>query len=330
MKTNKLSLITSLVLLANVTLYAEQNVESNFTSTTDTPIQNYYDFSTPVHKVSNQAQDYYRAMGLKEHKAWQQAVNKQYQKLAETPKEIFDGLSLTIDAMKALDNNQSEQAEKSLDIASQTFEKIFKAHPELKMIPIDMDIDIEEHEVNNENVKAITQNAIRMLKENNPQEALSLLVKLKNQINITTLYLPMDFYELGTKAASQALKKGDITKAITALNIGFNSIMVQKSMLPIALLESQSALIAASLVDKENKEEAHKLLNFAKSNLEQARLLGYTTKYSEAYKALNEQIHSLQKEIKGKNEVEKLYDSLKKDYNKLLDKVIGEIPLIGA
>lgn len=321
---SKLSLVTSVLLLANINLFAEQNVEANFTSTTDTPIHNYYDFSTPVHKISNAQRDYYRSIGLKDHESSQKAINDQYQKLSKTPKEIFDGFSLTIDAMTALDNNKTSQAQKSLTEASQTFEKVFKAHPEMKMVPIDMDVEVEEHEITNENVKTITQNAIRMLKENDPQEAMVLLKALKNQITITTLYLPMEFYELGTKAASEALKKGDEAKAISALSTGFESLIAKKSVIPISLLDSQVALLAASVVDKSNKEEINKLLDVAKNHLEQARLLGYTTKYDADYQVLTNQIHALQKEIKGKNEVEKLYDTLKKDYHKLVNKIVGK------
>ncbi|CAA6825218.1 MAG: Unknown protein [uncultured Sulfurovum sp.] len=329
-KTNKLSLITSLLLLANVTLYATENIESNFKSTTDTPIHNYYDFSSATHKISNEILDYYQSIGLKDYKSCQNTVKNQYQKLEKTPKEIFDGLNLTIDAIKALDNNNSTLAQKNLGEASAIFEKVFKANPELKMIPIDIDIKIEDHQVSNENVKAITENAIRMLKEHDTQEAIALLTNLKNQINITTLYLPMAFYEMGTKVATEALKKENKIEAMDALSLGFNSMIIEESIIPIALLESQSALLSASIIEKDDKEEALKWLDIAKSNLEQARLLGYTSKYNDDYQLLSNQIHSIAKEIKGKNEVEKLYDTLKNDYNKFLDKIIGDIPLIGA
>lgn len=330
MKTTTLSLITSLLLFANVSLHAEENVESKFTQSTDAPIHNFYDYSSPVHPISKEAKAYYEAMGLTKNKNCASAVKHQYDKLAQTPQEFFEGLSLTMEAMTALDHNQTSDAQTKLTKASDAFDKAFKAHPELKMVPVDVDIEIEDHEVTNENVKAITQNAIRMLKEHDVQEAIALLSELKNQINVTTLYLPMAFYETGTKVAAEALKKGKQEEAMRALVAGFNSMMVQESMIPIALLDSQAAIIAASVVDKEDKEAAHELLESAKANLEQARLLGYTTKYSDDYKALSDQIHAIQKEIKGKNEVEKLYDSVKKDYNMLLDKIVGAIPLIGS
>jgi hypothetical protein len=54
--------------------------------------------------------------------------------------------------------------------------------------------------------------------------------------------------------------------------------------------------------------------------LQKAELLGYTTKHSAEYKALSNSIKEIEKEIKGKNMVEKLYDNLKKDFTSLIKK----------
>ena len=49
-----------------------------------------------------------------------------------------------------------------------------------------------------------------------------------------------------------------------------------------------------------------------KEELKRAELLGYTKKHEENYKLLNSEIEKIEKEIKGENKIEKLYEQLSK------------------
>ena len=330
MKTIRFSIVAALLLSAHTALYAQNTPDVKVNHSEGTTIHSYYDFYALPGKVSADAQKFYELMKIKDHKNIHAALKKQYQKLGETPKEIFKGLSLSMDALVALEENNTAVAEEALSGASDSFEKAFKADPGLKMVPVDIRIKIESDDVTNKDLKKITKDAIEMLKENRLQEADILLLQLKDQVNITTLYLPISFYESGTKSALQHLIKGDKRGALEALYSGFNSMVVQESILPLSLLESHAAILAAADIDKNDKQAAAKLLDTAQEKLEKARLLGYASKYGKAYKDLSAQIKDLRKALKGKNEVEKLYQDLKHDYNLLLDKIVGEIPLIGA
>ncbi len=62
----------------------------------------------------------------------------------------------------------------------------------------------------------------------------------------------------------------------------------------------------------------------ANIELDKAVLLGYASKHSSEYKSLKSKILAIQKEIKGKNKVEKLYRDIKKDFKSLVHKTRGE------
>lgn len=77
---------------------------------------------------------------------------------------------------------------------------------------------------------------------------------------------------------------------------------------------------ASKLDKKTEKIKVQELLKSAKEQLEIAKLLGYTDENSKDYEDLISQIKNLEKEVKGKNAVEKLYDKMKNSFNTLIKK----------
>jgi cellobiose-specific phosphotransferase system component IIA len=257
-------------------------------------------------------------------------VHALHQGVKKTPKEIIEAFQATKSALMALDQNDTKSAESQLKSATEAFDRVFKQNPDLKNIPVGIDIEIVHTNDTVENIKAVIENSIRMLKQYDTQEAIALISELKDEIDVTAIYIPAELYPISTKTAYEKLKNGEIEDAKEALNNGFNSIIIEAGVIPIGLLESQEAVIKASELEKNNKEDITKYLEVATIFLEKVRLLGYTTKYSDAYKNLIDQIEMIQKEVKGKNEVEKMYDQIKMDFNIFIDKVIGDIPLLVA
>jgi hypothetical protein len=105
---------------------------------------------------------------------------------------------------------------------------------------------------------------------------------------------------------------------------GLGTIISAGVLMPIPLLEAQFFIENASKLDKSKKEEAKALLESAKTELKKAMLLGYTDKHSDEYEALTKQINAIEKEIDGKNIVEKLYEKLKNSVKKLVGETRGE------
>jgi len=128
----------------------------------------------------------------------------------------------------------------------------------------------------------------------------------------------MKLYPASTKAALDALNKGDKKAALTALAEGFGTLVRSQIVIPTPLLTAEDLIIEASQLDKRKKDDAQKLLNTAKEELKRATLLGYTKKHDPEYRLLNDGIEKVQKEIKGEKKVEKLYDAVKEDFKKII------------
>ena len=144
-------------------------------------------------------------------------------------------------------------------------------------------------------------------------------------MDITVEYIPMDIFPVATKEAQKALEKGDSAKALALLTTGLGTFVVDTVVIPIPLLEAQELVATASQINKSKKKEALAYLKAAREALEKAILLGYTRKYAAEYRALIKEIEAIEKEIKGKNAVEKLYEHLKESFRKLLGKTRGDV-----
>ena len=244
----------------------------------------------------------------------QKAAQEQIKNHKQAPKEIVEGLQSTYMAMTALQQNKKADAVKLLEKADKSFDVALKADPSLKLIPIDERLQAYAFMGSSDVIDARLKLAIQLLKAHETQDASDILLPLKDELDITTVSIPMDLYPVSVKTALKALKKDDIKGAAIAINTAMNSLVSFRVIIPTPLLVAQDLIDEASKLDKSKKEDATKLLDAAKEELKRAELLGYTSKHSADYKALNESIDNIQKEIKGENKVVKLYEKLKNEF----------------
>ena len=244
----------------------------------------------------------------------QKVANEQIKNHKQAPKEIVEGLQNTYMAMTALQQNKKDEAIKLLEKANKSFDVALKADPSLKLIPIDERLQAYAFMGSSDVIDARLKLAVQLLKAHETQDASDILLPLKDELDITTVSVPMDLYPVSTKAALEALKKDDIKGAAVALNTAMSSLVSFRIVIPTPLLVAQDLIAEASKLEKSKKEDAAKLLDAAKEELKRAELLGYTSKHAEDYKVLNESIENIQKEIKGKNKVEELYEKLKNKF----------------
>jgi len=244
----------------------------------------------------------------------QKEAQAQIKNHKQAPKEIVEGLQSTYMAMTALQQNKKEEAVKLLEKADKNFDTALKADPYLKLIPIDERLQAYAFMGSSDVIDARLKLAVQLLKAHETQDASDILLPLKDELDITTVSIPMDLYPVSVKTALEALKKDDIKTAAITINTAMNSLVSFKVIIPTPILVAQDLIAEASKLDKSKKEDATKLLDAAKEELKRAELLGYTSKHAADYKALNESIEKIQKEIKGENEVVKLYEKLKNEF----------------
>ena len=257
-------------------------------------------------------------------KSIQKEISFQNRNFKVASKEIQKGLNDTLNAIAALEKHKVEVAKKNLNDATKNFDKALKTDPKLGLVPIDESVAVYRYDGGPKNIKEAISVAQKTLAQHNLQFTRDVLAPLKDEIDITTHYIPMDLYPNTTKVAAKLLAKGKVKKAAQELSLGLSTIVGDQAVMPIPLLVSQNLVTLASKIDKTKKSVVSKLLKEAKVELQKAVLLGYASKHSSDYKSLENKIDALQKEIKGKNIVKKLYDNIKNDFKSLLHKTRGE------
>ena len=267
-------------------------------------------------------------------KASQSAVNKEiaYQKstVKLASKDIMKGLNETVLAIDALGRKKTDEAKKALQEATKAFDSALKVDPTLKLVPVENAVQLYSVDVPVKTIDKAVGVAINLLKDHKVQTANSILEPLKDEIDIETIYVPMDLYPVATKTALTALKKGDTKAATSALIAGMSTMVHTRIVMPLGLLGAQDLITAASQLDKSKKKEVIALLDAAQEELVKARKLGYISKHTKEYKSLEKQIKELKKEAKGKNVVAKLYEKLKKDFESLIHKTRNDSTNIGS
>jgi len=248
----------------------------------------------------------------------EQQINKHTNEQQKAPKEVVEGIQATFNAAHLIQEGKVDEAQKLLKTASNNFEKALKADPKLDLIPLEESLTAYSFTESSDTIKARLDLSRQLIKANDTQAAIEMLSPLKDELDIRVVALPMKLYPASAKAALDALNKGDAKAALTALAEGFGTLVTSQIVMPTPLLTAQDLIMEASQLDKSKKEDAQKLLSAAKEELKRATLLGYTKKHDPEYKLLNDGIEKIQKEIKGENKVEKLYDTVKTDLEKII------------
>jgi len=247
-------------------------------------------------------------------------VSIQQNNFQKASTEIMNGLDKTFLATKLLENKKVDDAKKVLKEAVELFETALKNEPKLGLVPIAQEINVQVFEGDSKSLQSYLDMTIDMLKKHNTQEARMRLMPLEDDMIIATQELPIKEYLESTKTALKLLDSNKVEDSLATLISGMSLMEVDMVIIPIPLMVAEDLIVEASTLDKAKKEEAQKLLGMAQDELEKAVLLGYTQKHAAEYKALSESIAAIQKEIKGKNVVEKLYDKLKDNFHTLLTK----------
>jgi len=245
-------------------------------------------------------------------------INQHVKEQKKAPKEVAKGIQATFKSVQLIEANKLKEAEALLQKANDNFDKALKADPKLDLLPLEESLTAYSFTGSSKTIKARLDLTKQLIEAHDTQTAIAMIIPLKDELDINVVSLPMSLYPVSTKAALDAVKKGDKKAALTALKEGFGALVYGSIIIPTPLLAAQDLIIEASQLEKSKKEDAQKLLSAAKEELKRAELLGYTTKHTEAYKALDRSIEKIQKEIKGENKVEKLYDIAKKDLEKII------------
>jgi len=243
---------------------------------------------------------------------------------AKLVKEALNSLKDTHDAFVALEKKDEETATKKLESALGKLEVILASKKVPELLPIDSTIRINEYVGTSKDIET-TLNMVRvLLNKNKVQEARALMLPLQSEIDITTVSLPLGSYPDALKLAAKYVHSHEIEKAKEVLAIALSTFTSVTEVVPIPLLKATDLIAASSAIAKEDKQRALAYLDAASESLKVAHDLGYVSKSTTTYKAMQEQIEAVKKEIKGPNKAEKLFETLKASLKEFKEKIFTE------
>ncbi len=258
-------------------------------------------------------------------KTTKQAIKQEQKSQSDLLKEVNVGVSQgaakVIKAIKLLDENKDKEALAELQAATGKFDVALAANPKLALVPVDSFVKINELVTTPEQLKEQLKLAKKMLADGKVQVARELLEAMQDELRISIVYLPMGTYPDAIKLATKYLLEEKREDAKAILITAINTLVTEDEIIPLGLIRAKSLVDQASKLDKTtDKKTIQELLKSAKDQLEIAKLLGYTDENSAAYEDLKAQIEALEKEVKGKNAVEKLYEKIANSFNALIKK----------
>ncbi len=225
-------------------------------------------------------------------------------------KEAVNALVLTQKVLVDLDKNDTKSAIKDLEDAIGKLEVILAAEKAPKLLPVSTSVTAVEYIGDAKEIKKNLDLVESLLDEGKVQKARKLLYTLQSEIDIISVNLPVSSYPDALKLAAKYLHDDKVEQAKTVLVTALNTMVEDIVVIPIPVLKADALIVAASKIAKTEKEQALKHLAQAQVELEKAKLLGYTSKSDVTYKSLKNAIQKAEKEIKGKNKAEKLFEEL--------------------
>jgi hypothetical protein len=256
-------------------------------------------------------------------KATQNATKNADDKKVQLVKEALTSLHLSAEALQNLNENKTGDAKKNIELALGKLESILSAKDTPKLLPIENRMVVKNFIGTADDVEKRLDFVKKLIDDGKIQEAGELLITLQSEIDITVVSLPLVTYPDALKLASKYIIEEKPEKAKEVLALALNTFTEVKQIIPIPLINTLELVAIASDIAKENKNQALKHLFMASSELDKAEKLGYVSKSTTTYKQLHELITGVEKEVKGPNKAEKLFEELGEKLKEFKDKVLS-------
>ena len=205
-------------------------------------------------------------------------TEKQRKKLVD---DAVFAVSLTRDALKALDDNKKDEALQTLEKVTGKLELVLARDPALAMVPVSVTTTIYDVLAKTETVKKIVDEAKKALNDGRVQNARRLLSNLASEVVVRTTNLPMATYPNAIKQVAPLIDSGKIDEAKQQLQIALNLMVVTDVVMPLPTTRADVMLKEAeTLAEKKDrsKEENDRLTELLKETRQQVdfgRELGY-------------------------------------------------------
>ena len=240
-------------------------------------------------------------------------------------KEAVEAVALTQKVLADLDKKNIEAAKADLEKAIGKLEVVLAHKNAPALLPIDSAITATEYVGDLKSIRQTLDAVKKLLVVDKVQEARRLLDTLQSEIDIVTVNLPLISYPQALKLAAKYLNEGKAKEAQDVLSMALGTLVQNEIVIPLPLLKAQALIEAASKINKSDKKQALEHLEAARMELKIAEALGYTSSSDTSYKMLDEAIEKVEKEIKGPNKAEKLFEELMSKLKEFKEKALKSI-----
>jgi len=244
---------------------------------------------------------------------------------AEVVKEAVEAVLLTQKVLADLDKKDTKAAKADLEKAIGKLEVVLAHRDAPALLPIDSVMTAAEYVGDAGSVKAAVEHVEGLLDSGKVQEARRLLNTLQSEIDIITVNLPLISYPQALKLAAKYLADDKTKEARDVLEMALGTLVQNEIVIPLPILKAQALIEAASATAKKDKDQALKHLEAAREELRIAEALGYTSTSDTTYKMLDDAIAAIEKEVKGPNKAEKLFEELTEKLKEFKEKALKSI-----
>ncbi len=230
-------------------------------------------------------------------KAQSEAIkNLKTSELAKVVKEAARVLRETQNALILLGQGKDKEALSVLKKVQTELSDLIDKYGIVRL-PVDVTF-VEFNGVSDlETAKKLAKQVRELVEKNNFVDARFILGLLRNEIDITTTYMPLAIYKQAIDLAVRLLEQGKKDSALLALQSALGTLEVETVIIPKPMLEAQLLIEKAEAIYQVKPEEAIKLLERAKYDIELTKALGYVSSEKDI-EPLVEKIERLMKAVK--------------------------------
>ena len=231
----------------------------------------------------------------------------------ELTTEALTTIGKTQSLLRDIDSKKKDVVLKNGKELLADLEILLTKDPTLAVIPVNISSQKEEFVADINTVHSAIKSAQKAMNKGYYRVASDILKDLRSEMVINTYLIPTATYPKAIKVAMALIEDGEKGEAKLVLQKVLSTIIIEKTVLPLPVLNAEQMIIEAAKIDKKDHENVDKVMNLLKNadyQLQLAEELGYGKKDKE-FALLSSSINELKKSVNKKEDSKMKFDSLK-------------------
>ena len=235
--------------------------------------------------------------------------------------EAIAAVEETKEAISAIDKGKFQDAIQALERSTGKLDILLARNPKLAFIPLSSTVEVIDVAPRNEQSLKIFLNQLESaINVEDYPAAREILNNLISEVRTKTANVPLASYPQAMKDAANLLENEQPEVAKALLQTALSTLVITEKNRPIPVINAQTELIGAIALAQTDKEDAIKLMENARQDLQLAKDLGYA-KGNPKYAELDKTIASVEEKIRINADVVSAFGELQDKLTNFLDRV---------